>query len=142
MGIGGNLRRFRAGQLHRMALETSMDDHFMGGIVDKYFGTHDIKLPKDWAPDQNVMNDFHQYLLKEGVNFTEGEFAENNDWLKQQLRREMFITAFGVEEARKLAIETDPLVLHALDSFAKARALQENARKTIALRKAENGKNR
>jgi hypothetical protein len=36
--IGGNLRAFRAGALHRMALESPMDDHFMGGIVDKYFG--------------------------------------------------------------------------------------------------------
>jgi hypothetical protein len=46
-GIGGTLRQFRAGQLHRMALETPMDDHFMGGIVDKYFGKH--SGPAYWA---------------------------------------------------------------------------------------------
>jgi len=46
-GIGGTLKGFRAGQLHRMALETPMDDHFMGGIVDKYFGKHDG--PAYWA---------------------------------------------------------------------------------------------
>src|SRR5262249_26272425 len=34
--IGGTLRQFRAGQLHRMALEAPLDDFFMGGIVDKY----------------------------------------------------------------------------------------------------------
>jgi hypothetical protein len=45
--IGGTLRQFRAGQLHRMALETPMDDHFMGGIVDKYFGKH--SGPAYWA---------------------------------------------------------------------------------------------
>ena len=45
--IGGTLRQFRAGQLHRMALETPMDDHFMGGIVDKYFGKH--SGPSYWA---------------------------------------------------------------------------------------------
>jgi hypothetical protein len=45
--IGGTLRQFRAGQLHRMALEVPMDDHFMGGIVDKYFGKHDG--PSYWA---------------------------------------------------------------------------------------------
>ena len=37
-GIGGNLRQFRAGETHRMALEVPIDDHFMGGIVNKYFG--------------------------------------------------------------------------------------------------------
>jgi hypothetical protein len=45
--IGGNLREFRAGQLHHMALEVPIDDHFMGGIVDKYFGKH--SGPVYWA---------------------------------------------------------------------------------------------
>ena len=45
--IGGTLKQFRPGQLHRMALETPMDDQFMGGIVDKYFGKH--SGPAYWA---------------------------------------------------------------------------------------------
>ena len=36
--VGGNLRQFQAGQVHRMALEAPIEDHFMGGIVNKYFG--------------------------------------------------------------------------------------------------------
>ena len=36
--VGGNLRQLRAGQTHRMALEVPIDDFFMGGIVNKYFG--------------------------------------------------------------------------------------------------------
>jgi hypothetical protein len=34
--IGGNLRYFRPEQVHRMALEGSMLDHFSGGILNKY----------------------------------------------------------------------------------------------------------
>jgi len=37
-GVGGTLKQFRAGDTHRMALEVPIDDHFMGGIVNKYFG--------------------------------------------------------------------------------------------------------
>jgi len=37
-GVGGNVRAFQAGDVHRMALEASIDDHYMGGIVNKYFG--------------------------------------------------------------------------------------------------------
>jgi hypothetical protein len=37
-GIGGDLNAFQAGDVHRMALEASIDDHYMGGIVNKYFG--------------------------------------------------------------------------------------------------------
>jgi hypothetical protein len=36
--VGGTLRQFEAGRLHRMALETPMDDFYLGAIVDKYFG--------------------------------------------------------------------------------------------------------
>lgn len=45
--IGGTVKQFRAGQLHRLALEMPMDDHFMGGVVDKYFGKH--SGPAYWA---------------------------------------------------------------------------------------------
>jgi len=37
-GVGGNLKSFRAGEVHRMLLEDSMLDHYMGGILNKYYG--------------------------------------------------------------------------------------------------------
>lgn len=46
-GIGGSVRQFRAGQLHRLALDVPLDDLYMGGVVDKYFGKHDG--PIYWA---------------------------------------------------------------------------------------------
>jgi hypothetical protein len=36
--VGGNLKSFRAGQVQRMALENSMLDYYMGGILNKYYG--------------------------------------------------------------------------------------------------------
>jgi hypothetical protein len=45
--VGGQLQRFEAGRLHRMALETPMDDFYLGAIVDKYFGKH--TGPVYWA---------------------------------------------------------------------------------------------
>jgi hypothetical protein len=50
--IGGDLKTFRAGQVHRMALEVPIDDHYMGGIVDKYFGQE--KGPTYWAVQTNL----------------------------------------------------------------------------------------
>lgn len=35
---GGTLRQFRAGDLHRIALNVPIDDFYMGGIINKYFG--------------------------------------------------------------------------------------------------------
>ena len=37
-GIGGDVRAFVAGDRHHLALAIPLDDHYMGGLVDKYFG--------------------------------------------------------------------------------------------------------
>ncbi len=47
-GIGGNLKKFKAGDVHRMALEPPpLDDHYMGPIINKYFGKEET--PPYWA---------------------------------------------------------------------------------------------
>ena len=35
--VGGNVKQFRVGDVHRMALEVPIDDHYMGGIINRYF---------------------------------------------------------------------------------------------------------
>lgn len=45
--IGGNLTQFRVGDIHRIALEVPIDDYYMGGIINKYFGQVDD--PIYWA---------------------------------------------------------------------------------------------
>ena len=45
--IGGNLKTFRVGDIHRLAMEVPIDDYYMGGIINKYFG--EIKDPLYWA---------------------------------------------------------------------------------------------
>jgi hypothetical protein len=45
--IGGNLERFVAGERHRIALAGTVDDEFMGGVVNKYFGQ--TSEPVHWA---------------------------------------------------------------------------------------------
>jgi hypothetical protein len=38
--LGGTVRSFVAGDRHRLALVSPLDEHYMGGLVDKYFGQH------------------------------------------------------------------------------------------------------
>jgi hypothetical protein len=38
--VGGTVRAFVAGDRHHLALAAPLDDHYMGGLVDKYFGQH------------------------------------------------------------------------------------------------------
>jgi carboxyl-terminal processing protease len=99
--------------------------------IPKFFSNHDTKLAKDWTPDEQMMNDFHQYMLKNNVQFTEAEFAENVDWLKVQLKREALITAVSLDESERYGIETDPVVIKAMESMPKAKALLDTQKKQM-----------
>ena len=47
--IGGHLLVFRAGDVHRMALESPVDQFWMGGIIDKYFGQQAVRYWAVWT---------------------------------------------------------------------------------------------
>jgi hypothetical protein len=47
--VGGRLRLFRAGDIHRMALESPLDHFWMGGVVDKYFGAAGTRYWAVWT---------------------------------------------------------------------------------------------
>ncbi len=100
-----------------------------------YFGPkNEINLPKNWVPDELVLNQFHDFLLKNKADFSEADFTANHEWLRNELRREMFITAFSYEDSQRVAIEQDPEVAKAVDSMAKAKALLDNAKKLLVQR--------
>ena len=69
------------------------------------------------------MNDFHDYLLEQKIEFTEAEFTKDYDWVRRVLQAEMYKTAFSVDESREYEIETDPEVEQAIDAMPKAQAL-------------------
>jgi hypothetical protein len=80
------------------------------------------------------MNDFHEYLMKQGLTFVEADWTDNRVWIQQQLKREMYATAFSYEDSQKVAIETDPMVLKAIDAMPDARALLDKSKKLIVER--------
>jgi len=125
--------KFTLPKLTPLQLELARKSAFFN-FTRHYFGIHDTHLPKGWSPDNNVLNDFHDYILKEKYEFTEADFTQNMDWIKRYLKREMYITAFDVDEAQKVFAETDPEVERAVDVMPKARALLETARKIIVQR--------
>jgi hypothetical protein len=46
----------------------------------------------------------------------------------------MYSSALSIDDARRLAIETDPEVAKAIDALAKARALLDNVKRVMAQR--------
>ncbi|HOK46939.1 MAG TPA: S41 family peptidase [Bryobacteraceae bacterium] len=103
-------------------------------FVAHYLGNRQTKLPNGWEPDTAIMEELHKFMLDKNIRFTEAEFAQHQDWLKRELKREMYTSAFGLDEARRLTIETDPEVARAIEAMPKARALLETAKRVVAQR--------
>ena len=88
-----------------------------------YFSDHSTKLPSNWTPDEAVLNSMHDYLLKNGVQFTEADWTRDHSWVRDQLRAQMYITAFSFEDSQRVGVEQDPEVQKALAAMPKASTL-------------------
>ena len=86
----------------------------------QYFGSKEAKLPKGWAPDETLMNNFHDFLMKQGLQFSEADWTTNHDWLRNRLQQEMYITAFSLDDSKRLQVSQDPEVQKAIDALPKA----------------------
>jgi carboxyl-terminal processing protease len=98
----------------------------------EFFAVHNAKLSKDWLPDDNVMEDFRNFAIRRGTEFTAAEFERDRAWIRERLREELFITAFSKEESDKVAFQNDPEVLKAIESLPASKALLDKAHDVIA----------
>ena len=101
-------------------------------FAKRYANAH--KIPQSFEIDDAILQEFRKFLDGEKITYTEADLIENNDWLRSNLKSEIFVDAFGQEEGLKVRAETDPDVVKALELMPQARALADNARKVIAER--------
>ena len=98
--------RFFSAALGFVQSEFSRKDAFFN-FTRTYFGSHDAKLPQGWDISNEILNEFHDYLLKKQIEFTEAEWAQDHDWIKRSLKYEMYMTAFNMEDAKRVQAEND-----------------------------------
>ncbi len=126
--------KYTAAKYNKFQIEL-IRKYTMYNFAAKFFGARqDTKLPKGWSPDEKMVTDFHDFLSKNNIQFTEADFTANHDWIKQELKRELYITAFSYDESRKVAIEQDAEIQKAIESLPKAKALVDNAKKLMVQR--------
>jgi carboxyl-terminal processing protease len=89
-------------------------------------------IQKNFEVDENVMQEFRRFLDAQKIPFTEAELAESNEWVRSNIKAELFISEFGQQEGMKVRAETDPNVVKALDLLPKAKELADNARRVVA----------
>jgi len=116
-------------------------NHFQDSLLQHYaffnFAKHFIvahKVTKNFEVDDNVLQEFRKSLDADKVPYTEADLLQSNEWIRANLKSEVFVDAYGQEEGLRVKAETDPEVIKGLELLPQARQLAENARKIIAER--------
>lgn len=90
------------------------------------------ELAPGWEATDEIVEDFRQFLLREKISFEEIAFAENTAFIRRFLIREVYISAYDLEEGEKVYYQKDPEVERALDLLPKARELLHSSRRMLA----------
>jgi carboxyl-terminal processing protease len=122
---------------------------FEDSLLLKYaffnFGAHYLNgrsIDKNFQVTDAVMQEFRKFLQSQNIPYTEADLNEGMDWIKSQIKSELFIAQFGQQEGLRVRAETDPEVLSALNLLPKAKELADNARRVVAQRAAAAGTTR
>ena len=124
-----------------MLLRRNVFFAYQGGVGDftTYFLGTKPEVTKDFVADDDVMKTFTTYLDQQKIKYTDADIAQNLPWIKREIKKEAFISVFGLTEGYKVDLEDDAQLQKAVESLPQARALYENARKIIAQRSATTG---
>ena len=116
-------------------------NRFQDTLLEKYaffnFAKHYVinhQVNKQFQVDDAVMQEFRKFLDEQKITFTEADLADNADWIKSNIKAELFINEFGQQEGMMVHAETDPEVQKAVDLLPQAKTLADNARKVVAQR--------
>jgi carboxyl-terminal processing protease len=107
----------------------------VGGFTTYFLGTKP-EITKNFVAGDSALKLFRAYLDKMKIDYTEPDIAANLPWIKREIRKEAFISIFGLTEGYKVDLEDDSQLQKAFETLPQARALYDNARKIIAQRNA------
>jgi carboxyl-terminal processing protease len=122
-GGGGITPDFRS-QIRKMnEFEIAMARGYAFQSYAQQYTLQHPNLEKGWEPTDAIVEDFRGFLSREQIEFPEEAFAENTDIVKRMLKREVYISAYDLDEGERVRFELDPDVQQAVDLLPKAKDL-------------------
>ncbi|MFQ5662566.1 MAG: S41 family peptidase [Terriglobia bacterium] len=109
----------------------------VGDFAKRYLARHP-DISQDFEVDESVLNEFRAYLQERNLPYTEPDIQENLDWIKIKVKKELFTSVFGRDQGYRVAIGGDPQVQRAIEVLPQAKALADDARRTLARQQKKN----
>ncbi len=87
-------------------------------------------IDKDFTVDDAVLADFKSFLKSEKIDYTDADFTANLQWIKSNIKGDLFTSQFGANEGFRARTDEDPQVAKALTYMPEALALEERSDKS------------
>jgi carboxyl-terminal processing protease len=100
----------------------------VGNFTKHYLATHSVS--KDFSVDDQIMQQFKAFLKSNQVDYTDQDIAGVSDWIKGNIKAELFTAQFGQLEGLKVRVETDPEIGKAISFMPEAVALENRTVKS------------
>ena len=120
--------------------DTLLQHYAFFNYAKRYVVSH--RPTKNFEVDDAVLQDFRKSLDEANIPYIQAELVDNAEWVKSNIKAEIFVDAFGQDEGVKVRAEADPLVVKGLELMPQAKALAENAKKIVAEHNAAPALNR
>lgn len=119
------LNDFQALLKRRYAIQTFAQD----------YSFDNPSLAADWEATDAVLDEFRQFLREQEIDFSDGRFEANGDYVRLAIKREVYNAAYNMydfEAGQRVYYELDPQVRQALEALPRARRLLEAGQEVVA----------
>ena len=98
----------------------------VGRFTKHYLATHTIS--KDFVVDDSIMQQFKDFLKANQVDYSDQDIAGVQDWIKANIKAELYTSQFGQAEGLRVRAEADPEIIKATTYLPEALALEDRAK--------------
>jgi carboxyl-terminal processing protease len=95
--------------------------------ADKMTPEEKARLREDLRVSDETLERFKEFLREKKVVFSEQNFDEDRDTVRNRLKQELFLILFGEREGYRVALEIDQQVQKAIELLPQAQVLAQNS---------------
>ncbi len=104
-----------------------LQQHAFLNFDRRYFAKNTVS--KDFVVNDAVLSDFKSFLKSKNIEVSDADIQANLDWIKAEIKAELFTSEFGQLEGMKVLAEWDPQIAKAIGYLPQAQALEEHTLK-------------
>jgi len=120
-------------------IDSLKSNPFQDQLLYKYaffhFAAHYLSnrtVDRNFQVDDAVLGEFKQFLSSQDIPWTEKELNDNMDWVKINIKENVFTSQFGQHQGLLVMADWDPTIQKALSFLPEAQALEDTAHKVLA----------